>query len=79
MKPSYHSMICSLVNSVFSSRNSKSDLDNFFLVETQPMIFDLVIVLLLVKTIRNDTHRSMDIRKNADGGCGDDEDEKEIN
>ena len=42
------------------------------------MIFDLVIVLLLVKTIRNDTHRSMDIKEN-DGGVGDDEDEKEIN
>lgn len=69
-------MIWSLVNSVFSSRNSKSDLDNFFLVETQPMIF----VLLLVKTIRTDTHRSMDIRENDAGSSdGGDEDEKEIN
>ena len=38
IKPSYHSIIWSFVNSVFSWRKSRSALDNFFLEDIQPII-----------------------------------------
>lgn len=53
MNPSYHSMICSFVNSVFSWRKSRSALDSFFLDETQPII---VLASRRVRLISNKEH-----------------------